>query len=180
MAPSSSSSARGSLATQTVRAPRGSKLSCRGWPQEAALRMLMNSLDEEVAEQPRNLLVDGSTGRAAHDWPSYHAIVGALRELQDDETLVVQSGKPTGIVKTSELAPRVLIIGSSQPRETAERSPRPLPTSPGHWRAVEWAAIGQQAALATLYETTNAAGDFASAMRTNRPLNPALIPFKQR
>ncbi len=153
MAPSSSSSARGSLATQTVRAPRGSKLSCRGWPQEAALRMLMNSLDEEVAEQPRNLLVDGSTGRAAHDWPSYHAIVGALRELQDDETLVVQSGKPTGIVKTSELAPRVLIIGSSQPRETAERSPRPLPTSPGHWRAVEWAAIGQQAALATLYET---------------------------
>src|ERR1700677_4650172 len=91
-----------------IRAPRGTAISCKGWQQEAALRMLMNNLDPEVAEKPEELIVYGGTGRAARDWPSFHAIVRSLRELENDETLLVQSGKPVGIFRTHADAPRVL------------------------------------------------------------------------
>ena len=92
-----------------VRAPRGSELSCRSWPQEAAMRMLMNNLDPEVAERPEDLVVYGGTGRAARSWEAYDAIVRSLKDLADDETLLVQSGKPVGVFRTHEMAPRVLI-----------------------------------------------------------------------
>src|SRR6266581_9209408 len=85
-----------------VRAPRGKALSCKSWQQEAAMRMLMNNLDEEVAERPQDLVVYGGTGRAARSWEAYHAIVNSLKSLADDETLLVQSGKPVGIFKTHE------------------------------------------------------------------------------
>src|SRR5215470_15089915 len=93
----------------SIRAPRGNSLTCKGWPQEAAMRMLMNNLDEEVAERPRDLVVYGGTGRAARTWEAYRAIVAALKSLESDETLLVQSGKPVGVFKTHEHAPRVLI-----------------------------------------------------------------------
>src|SRR5687767_9524655 len=93
----------------SVRAPRGSTISCKGWPQEAALRMLMNNLDPEVAERPEDLVVYGGTGRAARSWDAFHAIVKELRALENDETLVVQSGKPVGVFRTHPTAPRVLI-----------------------------------------------------------------------
>src|SRR6204780_2288384 len=92
-----------------VRAPRGTALSCRGWPQEAAMRMLMNNLDPEVAEHPDQLIVYGGSGRAARSWPAYAAIVRTLQDLQGDEPLLVQSGKPVGVMRTHEWAPRVLI-----------------------------------------------------------------------
>src|ERR1700756_4845972 len=97
----------------SIRAPRGNDISCRGWQQEAALRMLMNNLDEEVAERPRDLVVYGGTGRAARSWECFHAIVRSLRELRDDETLLVQSGKPVGIFRTHDYAPRVLICNAN-------------------------------------------------------------------
>src|SRR5688572_28231081 len=87
-----------------VRAPRGSELSCRSWPQEAAMRMLMNNLDPEVAERPEDLVVYGGTGRAARSWEAFDAIVRTLRDLGDDETLLVQSGKPVGLFRTHEMA----------------------------------------------------------------------------
>ena len=96
-----------------VRAPRGPELSCRGWPQEAALRMLMNNLDPEVAEDPDHLVVYGGTGRAARSWDAFDAIVRELRELGDDQTLLIQSGKPVGVLRTHEWAPRVLIANSN-------------------------------------------------------------------
>ncbi|MGC1998470.1 MAG: hypothetical protein WA658_01345, partial [Candidatus Acidiferrales bacterium] len=94
---------------QPVRAPRGAALSCKGWQQEAALRMLMNNLDPEVAEKPEDLIVYGGRGKAARNWNCYHAIVASLRSLENDETLLVQSGKPVGIFRTHSYAPRVLI-----------------------------------------------------------------------
>src|SRR5579864_6504530 len=96
-----------------VRAPRGREMSCKGWQQEAALRMLMNNLDPEVAEKPGELIVYGGTGRAARNWPAFHAIVRCLRELESDETLLVQSGKPVGVFRTHPDAPRVLIANSN-------------------------------------------------------------------
>ena len=96
-----------------VRAPRGTEISCRGWQQEAALRMLMNNLDPEVAEDPDDLVVYGGTGRAARSWEAFDAIVATLRALADDETLLVQSGKPVGVFRTSEWSPRVLIANSN-------------------------------------------------------------------
>src|ERR687894_806706 len=95
--------------TRTIRAPRGATLSCKGWPQEAALRMVMNNLDPEVAERPDELIVYGGSGRAARSWPAFDAIVAALRRLEHDETLVVQSGKPVAVFPTHPWAPRVLI-----------------------------------------------------------------------
>src|SRR4051794_14065675 len=95
-----------------VRAPRGSDKSCKGWHQEAALRMLMNNLDPEVAENPDRLIVYGGTRKAARSWAAFDAIVAALRKLRDDETLLVQSGKPVGVVRTHALAPRGLIAHS--------------------------------------------------------------------
>ena len=89
-----------------VKAPRGNQLSCKGWAQEAAMRMLMNNLDEEVAERPQDLVVYGGTGRAARNWDCYHAIVRSLRELDNDETLLVQSGKPVAVFRTHDYAPR--------------------------------------------------------------------------
>src|SRR6188768_4492398 len=91
---------------RVVRAPRGRELSCRGWQQEAALRMLMNNLDPEVAERPEDLVVYGGTGKAARNWPAFDAIVRELTRLADDETLLVQSGKPVGVFRTHEWAPR--------------------------------------------------------------------------
>src|SRR5437868_11672906 len=96
-----------------VRAPRGPVLSCKGWAQEAAMRMLMNNLDPEVAERPEDLVVYGGTGKAARNWDAFHAIVRTLRDLENDETLLVQSGKPVGVFKTHEYAPRVLIANSN-------------------------------------------------------------------
>src|SRR5689334_6477732 len=85
-----------------IKAPRGTQISCKGWQQEAAMRMLMNNLDAEVAERPQDLVVYGGTGRAARNWDCYHAIVSALRNLENDETLLVQSGKPVGVFKTHD------------------------------------------------------------------------------
>ena len=96
-----------------IKAPRGAKLHCKGWHQEAAMRMLMNNLDPEVAERPADLVVYGGMGKAARDWPSYHAIVRTLQELENDETLLVQSGKPVGVFRTTPHSPRVLIANSN-------------------------------------------------------------------
>ena len=96
-----------------IRAPRGSELRCKGWQQEAALRMLHNNLDPDVAEKPEQLIVYGGTGRAARDWPSFHAMVRALESLENDETLLVQSGRPVGIFRTHPESPRVLIANSN-------------------------------------------------------------------
>src|SRR5215213_6609497 len=98
---------------RVVRAPRGSQRSCRSWQTEAALRMLMNNLDPEVAERPAELVVYGGIGRAAHDWECFDKIVDVLRRLGDDETLLVQSGKPVGVFQTHTEAPRVLIANSN-------------------------------------------------------------------
>src|SRR5436189_2447258 len=97
------------ILTRIVRAPRGASLTCKGWPQEAALRMLMNNLDPDVAERPQDLVVYGGSGKAARNWDAFHAIVTELRQLGNDETLLVQSGKPVGVFRTHEHAPRVLI-----------------------------------------------------------------------
>ncbi|MFY9621363.1 MAG: urocanate hydratase [Pyrinomonadaceae bacterium] len=99
--------------TRNIRAPRGAQLNCKGWHQEAALRCLMNNLDREVAEKPDELIVYGGTGKAARNWESFDAIVRSLHELENDETLLVQSGKPVGIFRTHEYAPRVLIANSN-------------------------------------------------------------------
>src|SRR5688572_33348091 len=96
------------IGTRVIRAPRGNAISCRGWQQEAALRMLMNNLDPDVAEQPDELIVYGGSGKAARSWEAFDAIVATLRELADDETLLVQSGKPVGVFRTHAGAPRVL------------------------------------------------------------------------
>src|SRR6266496_5408258 len=96
-----------------IKAARGLELSCKGWAQEAALRMLMNNLDEEVAERPEDLVVYGGAGKAARNWACFDAIVSSLQDLGDDETLLVQSGKPVGIFRTHEYAPRVLIANSN-------------------------------------------------------------------
>src|SRR5512143_4334857 len=99
--------------SRTVRAPRGIQISCKSWLQEAALRMLMNNLDPEVAEKPDELIIYGGRGKAARNWDAFDAIVKSLRELENDETLLVQSGKPVGIFTTHPDAPRVLIANSN-------------------------------------------------------------------
>src|SRR5262245_8730981 len=100
------------IGTRTIRAPRGSAISCKGWQQEAALRMLMNNLDPDVAERPEDLVVYGGSGKAARNWESFDAIVSSLRRLDHDETLLVQSGKPVGVFRTHAHAPRVLIANA--------------------------------------------------------------------
>ena len=149
-----------SIATP-VRAARGTQLSTRGWQQEAALRMLCNNLDPEVAERPEDLVVYGGTGKAARDWPSFHAIVAALRRLKDDETLLVQSGKPVGIFRTHEYAPRVLIANSLLvPRwatwETFWELERLGLIMYGQMTAGSWIYIGSQGILQGTYETFGA------------------------
>jgi urocanate hydratase len=141
-----------------VRAPRGSALSCQGWPQEAALRMLMNNLDPEVAEHPDQLVVYGGSGRAARSWDAYEAIVACLRELGGDETLLVQSGKPVGVLRTHEWAPRVLIANSLLvPQWATWEEFRRLEalglTMFGQMTAGSWIYIGTQGILQGTYET---------------------------
>ncbi len=141
-----------------VRAPRGTALSCRGWPQEAAMRMLMNNLDPEVAEHPDQLIVYGGSGRAARSWPAYDAIVRSLTDLQGDETLLVQSGKPVGVMRTHEWAPRVLIANSNLvPQWATWEEFRRLEslglTMYGQMTAGSWIYIGTQGILQGTYET---------------------------
>jgi urocanate hydratase len=99
--------------SRIIRAPTGTTLHCRGWVQEAAYRMIQNNLDPDVAERPEDLVVYGGNGKAARDWPSYDRILACLRTLGDEETLLVQSGKPVGVVKTHRDAPRVLLANSN-------------------------------------------------------------------
>jgi urocanate hydratase len=143
---------------EQVRAPRGGSRTAKGWPQEAALRMLMNNLDPEVAERPDDLVVYGGTGRAARDWPSYHALVRTLRELADDETLLVQSGRPVGVLRTHEWAPRVLIANSNLVGDWAtwpefRRLESLGLTMYGQMTAGSWIYIGTQGILQGTYET---------------------------
>jgi len=140
-----------------VRAPRGTEISCRGWQQEAALRMLMNNLDPEVAEDPDDLVVYGGTGRAARSWEAFDAIVATLRELGDDETLLVQSGKPVGVFRTSEWSPRVLIANSNLVGEWSNwdefRRLEALGlTMYGQMTAGSWIYIGSQGIVQGTYE----------------------------
>src|SRR5262249_61071430 len=104
--------AAATLSRGPFRAPRGTEISCKGWQQEAALRMLMNNLDPEVAEKPEDLVVYGGTGKAARNWESFHAIVNSLRQLANDETVLVQSGKPVGLFRTHDYVQRVLCCNS--------------------------------------------------------------------
>src|SRR5260370_20254718 len=110
--PNDNASAAARSGPRPVRAPRGATLSCKGWQQEAAMRMLMNNLDREVAERPEDLVVYGGTGKAARSWEAFDAIVRELLRLKGDQTLLVQSGKPVGVFDTHEWAPRVLISNS--------------------------------------------------------------------
>jgi len=144
-----------------VRAPRGSAISCKGWHQEAALRMLMNNLDPEVAERPDDLVVYGGTGRAARSWDAFDAIVQALRELEDDETLLVQSGKPVAVFRTHRSAPRVLIANSNLVGRWAtwehfrDLERRGLMMY-GQMTAGSWIYIGSQGIVQGTYETFGA------------------------
>jgi urocanate hydratase len=141
-----------------VRAPRGTQISCKGWLQEAALRMLMNNLDPEVAGDPANLIVYGGTGKAARSWEDFHRIVRCLRELENDETLVVQSGRAVAIFKTHEDAPRVLIVNAMLVPEWAtwekfRELERLGLTMYGQMTAGSWIYIGTQGILQGTYET---------------------------
>jgi urocanate hydratase len=147
-----------------IRAPRGREISCKGWVQEAALRMLMNNLDPEVAEKPEDLIVYGGAGRAARDWPSFHAIVRSLRTLENDETLLVQSGKPVGIFRTHADAPRVLLANSNLVGHWSNygefhRLEQLGLIMYGQMTAGSWIYIGSQGILQGTFETFAAAGE---------------------
>ena len=148
---------------QAIRAPRGTELNCKGWVQEAALRMLMNNLDPEVAERPEDLVVYGGIGKAARNWPAYEAIVRELKRLENDETLLIQSGKPVGVFKTHERAPRVLLSNSvlvphwanwEHFRELEQKGLMMY----GQMTAGSWIYIGTQGILQGTYETFAEAG----------------------
>lgn len=146
---------------RTVRAPRGNTLSCKGWVQEAAMRMLMNNLDPEVAEQPDDLIVYGGTGRAARSWQDFDRIVGALQSLESNETLLMQSGRPVGIFKSHEDAPRVIISNSMLVPQWASwdefrRLEAAGLTMYGQMTAGSWIYIGTQGILQGTYETFGA------------------------
>jgi urocanate hydratase len=143
--------------SRVVHAPHGTELSCKGWPQEAALRMLMNNLDPDVAEDPANLVVYGGTGRAARSWEAFDAIVRSLQSLEGDETLLVQSGKPVGVFRTHEWAPRVLIANSNLVPDWANwdefRRLEALGlTMYGQMTAGSWIYIGTQGIVQGTYE----------------------------
>jgi urocanate hydratase len=145
------------MSTRTVRAAHGTELTCKGWPQEAALRMLMNNLDPDVAERPEDLVVYGGTGRAARSWEAFDAIVATLRDLEADETLLVQSGKPVGVFRTHEWSPRVLIANSNLVPEWATwdefRRLEDLGlTMYGQMTAGSWIYIGSQGIVQGTYE----------------------------
>jgi urocanate hydratase len=147
-----------------IRAPRGTSLSCKGWQQEAAMRMLMNNLDEEVAERPQDLVVYGGTGRAARSWEAYRAIIATLKTLGDDDTLLVQSGKPVGVLKTHEYAPRVLIansnlVGHWSNWEKFNELERVGLMMYGQMTAGSWIYIGSQGIVEGTFETFSAAGE---------------------
>ena len=148
---------------EVIRAPRGTRLRTKGWQQEAALRMLMNNLDPEVAEAPDELVVYGGTGKAARDWPSFHAIVRALESLENDETLLIQSGKPVGILRTHSMAPRVLIananlVGKWSNWEVFRELEQKGLMMYGQMTAGSWIYIGSQGIVQGTYETFAAAG----------------------
>ena len=147
--------------SKVIRAPRGAQKTCKGWTQEAALRMLMNNLDPDVAERPEDLVVYGGTGKAARNWESFDAIVATLRELNDDETLLVQSGKPVAVFRTHEFAPRVLIANSNLVGKWATWEYfRELEAAGlimyGQMTAGSWIYIGTQGILQGTYETFGA------------------------
>src|SRR5918911_5575389 len=149
---------------RVVRAPRGAKLNCKGWHQEAALRCLMNNLDATVAEKPSELIVYGGAGKAARDWESFDAIVGSLQNLENDETLLVQSGKPIGIFRTHEYAPRVLIansnlVGHWSNWEKFNELERAGLMMYGQMTAGSWIYIGSQGIVQGTFETFAAAGE---------------------
>lgn len=150
--------AQNSSSAPVIRAPRGSSISCRGWHQEAAMRMLMNNLDPEVAEHPDKLVVYGGTGKAARNWDSYHAIIRTLKQLGNEETLLVQSGKPVGVIRTHDQAPRVLIANSNLVGRWAnwqhfrDLEARGL-TMYGQMTAGSWIYIGSQGIVQGTYET---------------------------
>jgi urocanate hydratase len=154
-----------SPATYTpIRAPRGNAITCKSWQQEAAMRMLMNNLDEEVAERPQDLVVYGGTGRAARSWEAYHAIVACLKNLANDETLLVQSGKPVGVFKTHEYAPRVLIansnlVGHWSNWEKFNELERAGLMMYGQMTAGSWIYIGSQGIVQGTFETFSAASE---------------------
>src|SRR6266508_4663315 len=146
---------------QPIRAPRGSALTARGWPQEAALRMLCNNLDPAVAERPADLVVYGGTGKAARDWPSFHALVRTLSTLDGDETMLVQSGRPVGVFRTHEWAPRVLIANANLVPDWAtwpefRRLESLGLTMYGQMTAGSWIYIGTQGILQGTYECFSA------------------------
>ena len=148
---------------RVIRAPRGPAMSCKGWIQEAALRMLMNNLDPDVAERPQDLVVYGGTGKAARDWPSFDAICRTLTTLGDDETLLIQSGKPVGVFATHADAPRVLIananlVGRYATWDVFRDLERRGLIMYGQMTAGSWIYIGTQGILQGTYETFAAAG----------------------
>src|SRR5271154_747117 len=150
------------LSKGPFRAARGTQISCKGWQQEAALRMLMNNLDPEVAEKPEDLVVYGGTGKAARNWESFHAIVRSLRELANDETLLIQSGKPVGIFRTHDYAPRVLLcnsnlVGYANNWDKFRELDRAGLMMYGQMTAGSWIYIGTQGILQGTYETFAAA-----------------------
>jgi urocanate hydratase len=147
-----------------IKAARGMELSCKGWAQEAALRMLMNNLDEDVAERPRDLVVYGGTGRAARNWDCYDAIVRSLKVLENDETLLIQSGKPVGVLRTHEYAPRVLLcnsnlVGHWSNWEKFNELERAGLMAYGQMTAGSWIYIGSQGIIQGTYETFMSAGE---------------------
>src|SRR5262249_11459197 len=143
---------------EVIRAPRGTSLNTKGWQQEAALRMLMNNLDPEVAERPDDLVVYGGTGKAARNWECFHAIVRSLKNLENDETLLIQSGKPVGILRTHVAAPRVLLANSNLVGKWShwdhfnELEHKGLMMY-GQMTAGSWIYIGSQGIVQGTYET---------------------------
>src|SRR2546426_2412903 len=167
----------GVMTSRRDRAPRGPQISCRGWPQEAALRMLMNNLDPEVAEKPDELVVYGGTGKAARNWACFDAIVRELQRLADDETLLIQSGKPVGVLRTHPWAPRVVLANSLLvPHWATWDEFRRLEalglTMYGQMTAGSWIYIGTQGILQGTYQTFSAAGErhFGSPDLTGRTI----------
>jgi len=152
------------MSSRTIRAPLGAKLNCKGWHQEAALRCLMNNLDPDVAERPDELIVYGGTGKAARNWPAFEAIVRELQQLQNDETLLVQSGKPVGVFRTHEYAPRVLIansnlVGAWANWEQFHELERKGLMMYGQMTAGSWIYIGTQGIVQGTFETFAAMAD---------------------
>ena len=167
--------------TEPIRAPRGNRLSCKGWHQEAAMRMLMNNLDPEVGERPQDLVVYGGSGKAARNWECYYRIVESLKTLENDETLLVQSGKPVGIFQTHPYAPRVLISNAMLvPAWANWEKFRQLEelglTMYGQMTAGSWIYIGAQGILQGTYETFAAAGHkhFGGSLRGRLVLTAGL------